>query len=321
MARMLDFILGHQEIIGKLVSSFEQGKPGQTYLFVGPSGIGKKQTALGLAQALLCPQTPRGCGTCPSCFRISQGAHEGLLVIQPSGLQIKMEQAKEVLEFLSLKSLSGNRVIIIDQAQNLNPQAANSLLKTLEEPPAGTFFFLTAPSASGLLSTIRSRSRIVQFKPLSVEDLGKKVKAPAWALKAASGSFEKLAQLQEGPEQELRQKSIEVLNLFLKDQNFLLNENWRLEFKDRAQGQRLISYWVSFMKDAIYLQENAKTQIVNLDQATLVKTLAEYSREFLLDLIQKSLKVEQAFGANRDPQLVMEEFYITTRDDARAFSF
>lgn len=313
MARMLDFILGHQEIIGKLVSSFERGKPGQTYLFVGPSGIGKKQTALGLAQALMCPQSPRGCGTCPSCFRVSQGAHEGLLVIQPTGMHIKMEQAKEVLEFLSLKSLSGNRVIIIDQAQNLNPQAANSLLKTLEEPPEGTFFFLTAPSASGLLSTIRSRSRIVQFKPLTAAELGKKVQAPAWALKAASGSFEKLAQLQEGPEQELRQKSIEVLNLFLQDQNFLLNENWRLEFKDRIQGQRLISYWVGFMKDAIYLQENAKAQIVNLDQAPLIKTLAEYSREFLLDLIQKSLKVEQAFGANRDTQLVMEELYITTR--------
>jgi len=313
MARMLDFVLGHQEIIKKLVDSFEQGKPGQTYLFVGPSGIGKKYTAMGLAQALLCPQSPRGCGKCPSCFRLSQGHHEGLKVVEPSGAQIKMEQAKEVIEFLSLKSLTGNRVIIIDQAQNLNPQAANSLLKTLEEPPAGTFFFLIAPSVAGLMPTIRSRSRIVQFKPLTAEDLARKVKAPAWALKAAGGSFEKLAQLQDGPEQELRQKSVEILNLFLKDRDFLLNEIWRVEVKDRAQAQRLIAYWVSFMKDAIYLQEGVKNQIVNLDQAPLVKSLAEYSREFLLNLIQHCLRVEQAFGANRDPQLVMEELYINAR--------
>ncbi|WP_415062793.1 DNA polymerase III subunit [Bdellovibrio sp.] len=313
MARMLDFVLGHQDIISKLVTSFEQGKPGQTYLFVGPAGIGKKLTALGLAQALLCPQSPRGCGKCPSCFRISQGAHEGLKIVEPSGAQIKMEQAKEVIEFLSLKSLSGNRVIIIDQAQSLNPQAANSLLKTLEEPPAGTFFFLIAPSVAGLMQTIRSRSRIVQFKPLTMEDLAKKVKAPAWALKSAQGSFEKLAQLQEGPEQELRQKSIEILNLFLKDKDFLLNETWRSEFKDRAQGQRLLSYWGSFMKDAVYLQEDVKNQIINLDQASLLKTLAEYKREFLLDLIRKSLQVEQALAANRDPQLVMEEFFINHR--------
>lgn len=313
MARMLEFVLGHQEIIGKLVDSFEQGKPGQTYLFVGPEGIGKKMTAVGLAQALLCRENPRGCGKCPSCFRMEKGGHEGLKVITPSGANIKLEQAKEVIDFLSLRSLTGNRVIIIDQAQTLNPQAANALLKTLEEPPAGTFFFLIAPSVAGLMSTIRSRSRIVQFRPLKPEDLARKTKAPTWAVKAARGSFEKLAQLQEGPEQELRSKAIEILQLFLKDRDFLMNEIWRTEFKDRSQGQRLISYWVGFLKDAIYLQEEAKTQIVNLDQAPLIKELAEYSREFLLNLITQALKVEQAFGANRDPQLVIEEFYIQNR--------
>lgn len=313
MARTLDYILGHQEIIGKLVSSFEQGKPGQTYLFVGPDGIGKKLTAMGLAQALLCRQSPRGCGKCPSCFRLEQGHHEGLKVISPSGANIKLEQAKEVIDFLSLRSLTGNRVIIIDQAQALNPQAANALLKTLEEPPAGTFFFLIAPSVAGLLSTIRSRSRIVQFRPLTPEDLAKKSKAPAWAVRAARGSFEKLAQLLEGPEQELRAKSVEILKLFLLDRDFLLNEMWRAEFKDRVQGQRLASYWVGFLKDGIYLQEGAKTQIVNFDQAPLVKELAEYSRDFLLNAIDGALKVEQALASNRDPQLVVEEFYILNR--------
>lgn len=315
MARMLDFVLGHQETIKKMVESFESGKPGQTFLFVGPSGIGKKLTAMGLAQALLCPSSKSGCGKCPSCFRISNGNHEGLKVVSPSGANIKIEQAKEVLEFLSLRSLSGNRVIIIDQAQALNPQAANSLLKTLEEPPEGTFFFLIAPSVAGILPTIRSRSRIVQFRPLTQEDLARRVKAPTWALKAAGGSFEKLAQLQDGPEQEVRQKAVDILQLFTQDKDFLLNELWRTELKDRTQGQRIISYWIGFLKDAICLQEGAKTQIVNLDQAPLIKYLAEFSREYLLNLVQKALQVEQAFGANRDPQLVVEEFYISTRPE------
>lgn len=313
MARLLDFVLGHQETIKKMVESFESGKPGQTFLFVGPSGIGKKLTAMGLAQALLCPSSKSGCGKCPSCFRISNGNHEGLKVVSPSGANIKIEQAKEVLEFLSLRSLSGNRVIIIDQAQALNPQAANSLLKTLEEPPEGTFFFLIAPSVAGILPTIRSRSRIVQFRPLTQEDLARRVKAPTWALRAAGGSFEKLALLQDGPEQEVRQKAVDILQLFTQDKDFLLNELWRTELKDRAQGQRIISYWIGFLKDAICLQEGAKTQIVNLDQAPLIKYLAEFSREYLLNLVQKALQVEQAFGANRDPQLIVEEFYISTR--------
>lgn len=313
MARNLDFILGHQEIIKKLVESFENGKPGQTYLFVGPAGIGKKLTAMGLAQALLCPKSPRGCGICPSCFRATQGNHEGLKVLIPNGPNIKLEQAKEVLEFLSLKSLSGNRVIIIDQAQLLNAQSANALLKTLEEPPEGTFFFLIAPSVAGIMATIRSRSRVVQFKPLKMEELGKRVKAESWALKAAAGSFETLAQLQEGPEQELRQKAIDILQLFIEDQDFLLNDIWRAEFKDRTQAPRMMHYWIGFMKDAVYYREGVKGQIVNMDQPGLIKSLAEFDKVILLSMIARALQVEQAFLAHRDPLLVMEEFYIRGR--------
>lgn len=314
MARLVDFILGHQSIIKKMVDSFEAGKPGQTFLFVGPSGIGKKTTALGLAQALMCPQSRSGCGKCPSCFRAAQGQHENLRIIQPNGANIKIDQAKEILEFLSLKSLGGNRVIIFDQAQTMNAQAANALLKTLEEPPEGTFFFLIAPSVAGIMPTIRSRSRIVQFKPLSMEDLGKRVKAPTWALKSAGGSFEKLAQLQDGPELELRQKSVDILNIFLKDDDFIVNDMWRGEFKDRAQGQRLLAYWAGFFKDAIFLQEEAKAQIVSIDQAPLIKTLAESPRQLLLKLTQGAFQAEQALSANRDPQLVMEEYFISSKE-------
>jgi len=313
MARILDQVIGHQEIIEKMLESFEAGRPGQTYLFVGPSGIGKKITAMGFAQALTCEKSPRACGRCPSCMRMSQGHHEALRVVEPTGANIKIEQAREVIEFLSFKSLGGNRVIIIDGAQTLNPQAANSLLKTLEEPPEGTFFFLIAPHVAGLMATIRSRSRVVQFKPLSAQELGQKVSAPAWALKAAGGSFEKLAQLQEGPEQEVRQKAIQVLDIFLKDKNFLVNDVWRQEFKERGQGQRILAYWAGFFRDGVVLQEEAKSQIVNLDQASLIKTLAEEPRQRLLDLIQKSLTAEQALIANRDAQLVIEEFWITSR--------
>ncbi|AHI05228.1 DNA polymerase III delta' subunit [Bdellovibrio bacteriovorus W] len=313
MARILDSVLGHEQIIEKILESFEMGRPGQTNLFVGPSGIGKKKVAMGLAQALLCTESKRACGRCPSCFRMSAGSHEGFMLVEPSGAQIKMDQAKEVIEFLSFKSISGNRVIIIDQAQNLNPQAANSLLKTLEEPPPGTFFYLIAPSVSGLMSTIRSRSKVVQFRPLSAELLAKKVQAPTWALRSAGGSFEKLEQLQEGPEQELRKKSAEILQLFLRDDDFLLSEAWRSEFKDRSQAQRLMSYWVSYAKDAIYLQEEMKTQIQNLDMVNLIKYLAEFEREFLLSLAQKSLEAERAFLAHRDAQLVMEELFVTIR--------
>ncbi|MNL66053.1 hypothetical protein D3C87_1904650 [compost metagenome] len=74
-----------------------------------------------------------------------------------------------------------------------------------------------------------------------------------------------------------------------------------------------MAYWAGFFRDGVVLQEEAKSQIVNLDQASLIKTLAEEPRQRLLDLIQKSLAAEQALIANRDAQLVIEEFWITSR--------
>ncbi|MEN0058329.1 MAG: DNA polymerase III subunit delta', partial [Bdellovibrio sp.] len=190
--------------------------------------------------------------------------------------------------------------------------AANSLLKTLEEPPEGTFFFLIAPSMAGVMPTLRSRSRTVQFKPLTEEGLSRRVKAPAWALRSARGSFEKLSQLQEGPELEVRKKALDILQLLFRDQDFLLNETWRAEFKDRQQGQQVLAYWTSFLKDVVCLQESATDQVVNMDQMKFLQDLTEYRREFLLDLMQKTLRAEQALVSNRDPQLVVEELYVTS---------
>ena len=132
------------------------------------------------------------------------------MIVEPDGPQIKIDQARSVLEKLSMRSLTENRVIILDQAQSLNPQAANSLLKMLEEPPAGTFFFMIAPTQSGLLPTLRSRSRVVQFHPLTYDQIMTKDKSPSWMIKASAGSFEKLRLLQEPAEQQLRLKAVEL---------------------------------------------------------------------------------------------------------------
>ncbi|MNL48037.1 hypothetical protein D3C87_1708640 [compost metagenome] len=136
-------------------------------------------------------------------------------------------------------------------------------------------------------------------------------------MKSAAGSFEKLKQLTDTAELEVRQTSVDILELFLKDSDFLLNETWRSEVKDRQQAARLFSYWVGFIKDAILFQEDLKSQMVNVDQANLIKTLAEYSREFLLDLMKGALSVEQAFVAYRDTQLVVEEYFVSMKPQLR----
>ncbi len=317
--RLLDVVAGHQEVIEKILESFAQGRPGQTFLFVGPSGIGKRQTALGLAQALLCDVNRRACGQCGSCLRVARLQHEALSLVSPQGAQIKIEQAREVVETLNLRSLGENRVIILDQAQTLNPQAANSMLKILEEPPAGTFFFLIAPTPASLLSTLRSRSRIVAFRPLSEADMIRREDAPKWMIKSSAGSFEKLRLLQEPTEQELRAKAVELLQIFLKDADFLTNENWRGFLKERGQAGKYLTYWVSFMRDALFVLHGKADLITNLDQAALIKVLAAQGPERLLSLMQKCLATERSLLGHLDAVLLLEKMWVSEKAEGASY--
>ncbi|WP_413288559.1 ATP-binding protein [Bdellovibrio sp. HCB337] len=315
MARLLDQVYGHKDVIAKLLGTFASERPGQTFLFVGPNGIGKKKIALGLAQALLCETSRTACGRCGSCLRVAANAHESLKVISPEGIQIKIDESREVIQFLNLQGLTSRRVVVIDQAQTLNLQAANSLLKTLEEPPPETYFFLIAPSVASVISTIRSRSRIVSFKPLTAEEISRgAVGAPEWAVRASQGSFEKLAQLQDGPEQDVRSEALSLLQQFIEDKEFLTDNSWRDCFKDRARSQRILSYWVSMLRDVVYFQEDQKKQIMNVDQVEPLKALAQKDQSEILNLLARSLKVESEILQNRDVQLLIEEFWIQTKN-------
>lgn len=297
-------------MIERLVEVFSSEKPGQTFLFLGPSGIGKKLVALGMAQALLCERGRSACGQCGSCLRAAQEHHESLRVLSPDGAHIKIDQAREVIEFLSLQSLTENRVVIIDQAQSMNAQASNALLKILEEPPVGTFFFLIAPSNAGILPTIRSRSRVVQFKPLNMDEVARRVEAPAWALRACGGSFEKLEQLQESHEIEVRAKAADLLGLLVQDQDFLTNETWRDGMKDRGASLRMVSYWISFLRDAMVLKGQNKEMVLNVDQGKLLKSLFELPTDHLVNLLDEALRVEQGILGNQDVVLLIEKMHV-----------
>ncbi|HPI40415.1 MAG TPA: AAA family ATPase, partial [Pseudobdellovibrionaceae bacterium] len=224
--KIFDQILGHENIIERLLYAYQNQKLGSVYLFIGPSGVGKKKVALGLAQALVCEQNQRGCGICPSCLRVAQRQSESLILIEPEGPQIKVEQAHEVLKFLSLKPMGKSAVVVIDQAHLMNQQSANMLLKALEEPAQDVYFILLTSSYSALLPTIRSRGQVVRFGPLSEDQIRKNSpQSPLWAIRAARGSFERLTELSHIEDQELRQKAAQILLDLVEDEDFLMNEN------------------------------------------------------------------------------------------------
>ncbi len=161
-----------------------RGRLASTFLFVGPPGVGKRTFALKLAQALLCETNPEEqlepCGTCASCVQVAAGTHPDLELIRkpddksfiPLELLIGDREHRNregLCHRIALKPMRGGRKIaIIDDADHLNVEGANCLLKTLEEPPPRSVIFLIGTGEQRQLPTIRSRSQIVRFGPLSI---------------------------------------------------------------------------------------------------------------------------------------------------------
>jgi len=180
-------VVGQAESIRRLSRSVASGRLGHAYAFVGPTGIGKRQTAVAFAQALLCPNaTPENfdaCGHCSSCQQVDHGSHPDLLLLElpPDkashpvasivGEREERKRAGLCYEIALHPLISQRRVAIIDDAEALNDEGANALLKTLEEPPPWAVLILVVAGLDLLLPTIRSRCQIVTFEPLSPADL------------------------------------------------------------------------------------------------------------------------------------------------------
>jgi DNA polymerase-3 subunit delta' len=145
------------------------------YLFFGPEGIGKRLTALTLAKAMNCQSPPRegeACEECASCKKINSSNHADVIVVEPQGEVIKIDQIRELQRRLRYRPLEGGkRACILESADGLNDAAANALLKTLEEPPDETHLFLLTSRPHRLLPTILSRCQWVKFKPLSMGNI------------------------------------------------------------------------------------------------------------------------------------------------------
>ena len=164
-------IKGQERVLVLLRRAIEQERLPQAYLFLGPAGVGKKLTALALARALNCAEGGSDfCDHCPACRKIARGVHPDVLLLEAEqGAKIKIEQVRRLQEEIAYKPFEGRwKVWIIDQAQELTAQAANCLLKTLEEPPGHSLLILIAPGSGALLATVVSRCQHVRFSRLSV---------------------------------------------------------------------------------------------------------------------------------------------------------
>ena len=169
-------IIGHRRLVTLLSRAISQETLPPSLLFAGPRGVGKRRTAIAVAETINChapiaaPPLPRdACGECGSCRRIGRGVHPDVLLVEPGDLgSIKIEQVRDVVDRAGYRPFEGRRrVVIVDEAEAMVDAAQHALLKTLEEPPQASIFILVSAMPDALLPTVLSRCQRLRFGELS----------------------------------------------------------------------------------------------------------------------------------------------------------
>jgi DNA polymerase III subunit delta' len=170
---VFDDLVGQDAVVAELrqaaaaAAAVLRGEPatGMTHawLFTGPPGSGRSVAARAFAAALLCPDG--GCGECASCRQVRAGTHADLLLVRPDGLSYGVRQTRSLVQRAAMAPSGGRwQVVVFEDADRATEQAANALLKAIEEPAPRTVWLLCAPSAEELVTTIRSRCRLVVLR-------------------------------------------------------------------------------------------------------------------------------------------------------------
>jgi DNA polymerase-3 subunit delta' len=178
-------IAGHSRLLSLLARVIARDSMPPAVLMAGPAGVGKRLTAIAIAQAVNClqPQSSSelerdACGECASCRRIARGVHPDVIVVEPGETgAIKIEQLRDVIDRSQYRPFEGRRrVVIINEADAAGADAQSALLKTLEEPPSASLFILISSIPDALLPTVLSRCPRLRFGPLTAAEVARVLK-------------------------------------------------------------------------------------------------------------------------------------------------
>ncbi len=171
-------ITGHRHLLELIARASVRGTLPPSLIFAGPEGVGKRMAAVALAQVMNCLAGDRteaadACGTCAACRRIARGVHADVLLVEPGDTgTIKIDQVRDAIERAAYRPFEGRRrVVIVDNAESLNAEAQNALLKTLEEPPTASTFILVTSRPDMLLPTVVSRCQRLRFGRLAPAEI------------------------------------------------------------------------------------------------------------------------------------------------------
>ena len=324
-------VYGQDHILGQLEASLKQGRQAHAYLLVGPPRVGKMTLAINLAQSVNCLQGPgEPCGQCVQCTRISLGQHADVRILtltqgdseEPSRTVIGISDVKEILRQVHLKPFEGtNSVIIIDSAETMSQEAANALLKTLEEPPPQVLIMLLTTNEESMLPTIRSRCRSLVLLPLAKDKLMDKLVTEhqagpqeaemlsrlsrgclGWAINA----LEDGGGTREQREEELA-RLMETCQSGLETRFNYASELAGLFYKDRDAVNQSLYFWLRWWRDLLLIKEGGEEYIHNIDRQTELRLQAsQLTTAEIVRFIKILLETLEALGRNASARLALE---------------
>jgi len=260
----LSDILGHERVVEPLRRSIRSGRTAHAYIFEGPPGCGRRKTALALIQALFCVNaTDDACGVCPVCRKVSSGSHGDIHIVKPleDKRDISISQVREIQRELALRPYEAPRkACIMEPADRMNPNSANSFLKTLEEPPGNAIIILITENADLLLPTIRSRCQLIRFAPLSPEHIrflleqsGMDAETAAMLGQLADGSMQRALELDNDALSGRRETLMKHLDTLSLDRIATVFDAAEELSGNREETLEILDMLVSFSRDMIYL--------------------------------------------------------------------
>ncbi len=326
---------GQEHLTRQLAAGLLTGRLAHAYLLVGPPHVGKMTLAVNIAQAVNCPERDSGapCGECSQCQRIARGVHPDVQVIGigrgeddgPARRDIRIDQVREIEGFLNLSAYEGaGKVVIIDGAELMNAAAANALLKTLEEPPAGTVLLLLTANEDALLSTIRSRCRALYLKPLARAELERRLVSDYAAAPELAARLARLARgclgqavnaLRDGEMLEQRDAELERLQEVCSgglDARFDYAAELATRFnREREETKELLYLWLGWWRDLLLVKEAAEEYVHNADCLTPLRLQAGgLSTAQVAGFIRRLNGTLAALDGNANARLALENLML-----------
>lgn len=310
-----------------LKNALRDNRISHAYLFEGPSGTGKLATANAFAKAIFClhPIDGTACGECQQCRKFENGNQQDIRYIAPEGQSIKIDQIRQLQRDMSYRTTSaGQMIYIVEQAEKMTVQAANSLLKFLEDPVSPVVAILISHNEQALLPTIRSRTMRIPFTPLAPEIMLQLLVAEGisptlarTAVHLSSGIDGAREILEKNGFAEIRSLVIQLgKESIIKYTTAMVTAGQKLFKTEYAEQISLVlQLLLLWYKDMTQFQAGRNENIVFIDQLEWISEHA-FSRSFAnwVTCMEYVLEADKRMRANVTPQLSFEQLLVKLQE-------